>query len=30
MEFELTDGSCSISDVQDYYEYFKIHNENNW
>ena len=28
-EFKLPDGSCSISDVQDYFEYIlKNHNEN--
>ena len=28
-EFELPDGSCSISDIQDYFEYIlKKHNEN--
>ena len=28
-EFELPDGSCSISDIQDYFEYiFKKQSEN--
>ena len=28
-EFELPDGSCSVSDIQDYFEYiFKKHSEN--
>ena len=28
-EFELPDGSCSISDIQEYFEHiFKKHNEN--